>query len=44
MKPTQSGSKVTLSVDGKVIGPAVANILPFIMMGQAQRRPAGAGL
>jgi hypothetical protein len=45
MKPTQNGSKVTLSVDGKVIGPAVGSMLPFMMgaAGGAGGRPAKPG-
>ena len=49
LKPNQSGSKVTVSIDGKVIGPAVANILPMMMMRSmgggppaAEGGPAGA--
>ena len=33
LKPTQAGSKVSLNIDGKVVGPAVSNLLPFMMMG-----------
>ncbi len=33
LKPTQAGSKVSLSIDAKAVGPAVTNLLPFIMMG-----------
>ena len=45
LKPTQYGSKVTLSLDGKTIGPVVSNFLPFLMMGGGGgARPApGAG-
>ena len=46
LKPAQSGSKVELSIDGKVVGPAVSNLLPLMMMGAggggprpAQRNP-----
>jgi hypothetical protein len=31
LKPTTAGAKVSLGVDGKVIAPAVANLLPFIL-------------
>ena len=31
LKPAAAGSKVSLSLEGKIIAPAVANLLPFIM-------------
>ena len=39
LQPTQAGSKVTLSIDGKTVGPAIVNLLP--MMGAAQGGPGG---
>ncbi len=33
LKPTQAGSKVSLNIDAKAVGPAVTNLLPFLMMG-----------
>jgi len=35
LKPMQSGSKVSLNIDAKAVGPAVSNLLPFMMMGGA---------
>jgi hypothetical protein len=47
LKPTQTGSKVSLSIDGKTVAPAVMNFLPFIMMGAGsggpKPAPGGAG-
>jgi hypothetical protein len=42
LKPTQNGSKVSLNIDGKAIAPAVANFLPFMMMGAGGGAPAPA--
>jgi hypothetical protein len=45
LKATQSGSKISMSIDGKVIAPAVANLLPFMMnaggAGGPPRKPGG---
>jgi hypothetical protein len=46
LKPKQDGSAVTMSVDGKTVGPIVSQILPMLMGagGGGQPRPAGGGL
>jgi hypothetical protein len=49
LKPKQEGAKVSVSVDGKVLGPAVSNMLPFIMGGhgggpnQSKAAPGSSG-
>ena len=49
LKPASSGANVSMSLDGKVIAPVVANVLPMIMMGMGGgagapgRGPGGAG-
>jgi len=45
LKPNQSGAQVSINVDGKTVGPIVAQFIPLIMnAGGGQPRPAGGGL
>ena len=41
LKPVQAGSKVSLNIDAKAVGPAVSNLLPFLMMGAGGGGPRG---
>jgi hypothetical protein len=45
LNPNQSGSQVSVNVEGKTIGPIIAQIMPMLMgAGGGQPRPAGGGL
>lgn len=39
LKPVKTGSKVSVSIEGKVVGPVVSNLLPLLMMGGAGGGP-----